>query len=240
MRSPKDSICFRLIKAIYYEYTDFIERTPKLKFKPWMKHKEISIIRNILKTLKPKRCLEWGAGFSSLFFPNYLKNGSKWFSIEHDLTWFNKIKILNQNPKCAIFHVKPNHFPWTDEYNDGGFSDLRDYLSFPRKFGKFDFILIDGRARNYCLIAALELIEYRGIVVLHDANRGYYKYSNLFKYELVFTDSRKDAGGVMLGSQGFPLRKITNIEKDYQLWYWIDNFAKIATLLGNVLPPKPA
>jgi hypothetical protein len=103
--------------------------------------------------------LEWGAGFSSLYFPKYLENGSKWFSIEHDLTWFNKIKILNQNPKCVIFHVKANHFPWTDEYNDGAFSDLRDYLSFPMKFGKFDFILIDGRARSYCLIAALELIE---------------------------------------------------------------------------------
>ena len=97
MRSPKDSIYFRLIKAMYYEYNDFVERTPKLRFKPWMKYNEVAIIRNVLKTLKPKRCLEWGAGFSSLYFPDYLENESKWFSIEHDLTWFNKIKAMNKN-----------------------------------------------------------------------------------------------------------------------------------------------
>jgi predicted O-methyltransferase YrrM len=225
MRSPKDSIYFRLIKAMYYEYNDFVERTPKLRFKPWMKYNEVAIIRNVLKTLKPKRCLEWGAGFSSLYFPDYLENESKWFSIEHDLTWFNKIKAMNKNPKCEFFYVKPNHFPWTDEHNDGGFTDLRDYLSFPSEFGKFDFILIDGRARNYCLIASRKLIENEGIVVLHDANRSYYEYSNLFRYTLVFRDSRKNEGGIMLGSPGFPLKKNPNINKDYQVWYWINSLA---------------
>jgi hypothetical protein len=96
---------------------------------------------------------------------------------------------------------------------------------------KFDFILIDGRARNYCLIASRKLIENEGIVVLHDANRSYYKHSDLFKYTLVFQDSRKDAGGIMLGSPGFPLHKNTNINKDYQVWYWINSLAKIATSL---------
>jgi hypothetical protein len=57
-----------------------------------MREWEIQIIKNILTKLKPRKCLEWGSGYSTVYFPKIA--GCKWISIEHDQIWFAKIKKL--------------------------------------------------------------------------------------------------------------------------------------------------
>jgi predicted O-methyltransferase YrrM len=191
----------------------------KVQGKPWMRYKELRIIEKILKNLKPTRCLEWGAGYSTIYFSRFLDKKTSWISIEHEIEWAKKIKDLNQNTGVKINHIAPNQFPWTDNHNDGSYSDLKEYIEFPTKSDKFEFILIDGRARTDCLIKAYELITEGGIVVLHDANRKYYHEPfKLYAYQALFKDARVDAGGLWVGSRGIEIGDVVDVRKHKMLW----------------------
>ena len=139
-----------------------------------------------------------------------------------------KIKSLNKDYRVKIYLIQPNKYPWSDEYGDGDYSDLRDYVEYPTKLGEFDFILIDGRARKYCLMKAYELLSDKGIVVLHDANRTYYHEPfRLFNHSLLFTDYREGWGGVWIGSKKLKLENVINTSKYTKLWKVINKFGKI-------------
>jgi len=212
-----------LLSQIYKEYRDKILNKVfnDIIKKPWMKYKEIDIIEEILKNLQPSRCLEWGSGYSTIYFPNFVSKSSKWISIEHDKDWAAKIESINQKLNVEIFHIQPNHFPWTDKYKDGAYSDLADYIEFPRRFGSFDFILVDGRVRKDCLTTAYELVKNEGVVILHDANRDYYHEPfGLYKHHVLFKDYCKDAGGLWIGSKvkKINIEKVLNVNKHIKLW----------------------
>jgi len=164
------------LTQIKKEYKEVVKSTFKRGqpiIKPLMRYREIDVIIEILKSLRPVKCLEWGVGYSTLVFPKYIPREADWFTIEHNRRWAEEFIQINQNPNVKIFHIAPNQYPWTDAYGDGAYSDLTDYIEFPSKLGKFNFILIDGRARSSALIKAHELLEKNGIVILHDAVRKY-------------------------------------------------------------------
>jgi len=176
-----------------------------------------------------------GAGYSTLYFPKILSKDAKWISIEHDREWFVRIKKINHNPNVEIYLVQPNRFPWTDRYKDGDLHDLKNYVNFPSKFGKFDFILIDGRARKYCMIKAHELIRNNGVVVLHDANREYYHEPfKLYGHKIIFRDFRKDAGGLFIGSKKLNIDAIIDVDRHRKLWCFINNLGKAGTRILKV------
>lgn len=211
---------FEIISTAYREYRDkILKNVFKIDIiKPYMNYKETAIIMEVLKLLQPKQCLEWGSGFSTLCFPKFLNKDARWLSIEHDKDWYLKIKGMNEKPNVWLRHVSPSHYPWTDEYGDGNHSDLKDYIDFPSRFGKFDFILIDGRARKWCLNKCNELIEHKGVIILHDANRDYYHEPfRLYRHQILFRDYRKDAGGLWIGSQGLKLEDLISV-KYFKLW----------------------
>ena len=215
---------------IYKEYRDKIldKVFNKMIIKAWMKYREIEIIKEILKHLQPQKCLEWGTGYGTIYFPIFVNENSKWISIEHEKDWSKKIENINQNSNVEIFHIPPNHFPWTDKYGDGAYSDLRDYVEFPSKFGNFDFILVDGRARKDCLIKAYRLIKNEGVVTLHDANRNYYHESfGLYKYHVLFKDYCKEAGGLWVGSKGINIKDVLNVDKHRKLWQIYNKIGKM-------------
>ena len=193
---------------------------------PWMRHKEIGIIQEILKNLQPEKCLEWGAGYSTLYFPKFLSKNARWVCLEHDKDWITKIeKKTKQNPNVEVFYILPDHFPWTDEYKDGAYSDLSSYVEFPNSLGDFDFILIDGRARKECLMKAYQLLRSRGVVVLHDANRKYYHGPfELYESWVLFEDHRKFGaylkceGGLWVGSKETDLGFVLDVDKHRKVW----------------------
>jgi len=151
-----------------------------------------------------------------------------WLSVEHDKEWAAKINNVNQNARVEIFHVHPNHFPWTDEFGDGAYSDLMNYVEFPSKFGKFDFILIDGRARKDCLVKAYELVKDRGVVVLHDATREYYSKSfKLYTYQVLFEGHRQDGSGLWVGSKGINIEDMMDVNKHKKLWQLYNKVGKV-------------
>ena len=202
-----------------------------------MRPKEIIIIEDILKNKKPKACLEWGAGYSTLYFPKHLED-ARWTVIEHDELWFNKIKqLIGQNSKTSIYYIPPNQQPWTDPYNNGSFSDLRDYITFPEKMNeKFDFILIDGRARKLCLISALKLLKNGGVVILHDANRRYYHEPfKLYKHQVLFTDFRHNSGGIWIGSNMLDLHNLLDVDKHKLSWRVLERISKLVRVVISSL-----
>ncbi len=184
-----------------------------------MKYKEVEIIEEILKNLKPRRCLEWGAGYSTLYFPDLLTRDAIWTSIEHEGAWAEKIKDRIKRPGVDVFYIKPNHFPWTDKDNDGSYDDLRDYVNFPDRFGKFDFILVDGRARKECVAKAYKLVADNGVVVIHDANRVYYHEPfKLYKHQAMFRDRHEDGGGLWIGSKNLDIKRVVDVDRHVTLW----------------------
>ncbi len=206
----------------------------KKVLRPWMKVREIDVIKEILERLKPGKCLEWGAGYSTLFYPKYISPDAEWISIEHEKEWFLNINEMNRRGNVSIHHVAPNNYPWTDQLGDGAYSDLTDYIQFPEKFGRFDFILVDGRARVECIKKASELLSDHGIVILHDANRKNYEESwKNYRYQALFRDYRDTVGGFWIGSQKVDINSLIDIDFQMGLWKMYEDNGK--TGIGNML-----
>ncbi len=190
--------------------------------KVWMMDWEIDVVQDVIKELQPAKCLEWGTGGSTIFFTKRLPKGSRWVSVEHDRNWAIKIRrqtmflrLLLLRGVVQIYHIQPNHTPWSDANGDGSYSDLKDYVDFPGKLGHFDFIFVDGRARKDCIKKACELVGDKGVVILHDAGRSYYHGPfDLYKYKVLLRDNSDDESGLWLASNGIDIKSLFFTKND--------------------------
>ncbi len=196
--------------------------------KPMMKYREIDIVTEIIETLRPQNCLEWGSGYGTMYFTLLLEKDAKWIAVEHNKEWALKVQEMNKRPNVSVFHVEPHAEKWTDPDNDGALSDLKDYIDFPERLGKLDFILVDGRARKECMAKALKLINDNGIVILHDANRGYYHETfELFEHRVFFENYRPNSHGLFIGSRGTEIGDVLDVEKHKKLWGFYNGIASL-------------
>lgn len=115
--------------------------------------------------------------------------------------------------------AKPNNPDYLKNRKEGSYEDYQKYIDYPLGLGKFDFILIDGRARKYCLKNASEIIDEKGIVIVHDANREYY-FDNtfIFSHELLLTDNRRNRGGIWVGSKSRPIEEVLQTDLHKRSW----------------------
>jgi len=116
----------------------------KRAFEPW------------IKSLNPKRVLEWGAGQSTMYWPSKIPDLERWVSIEHNYIYWNRFRTQ------------------VEESVDLRFLTGDAYL-LPEEGPTYDFILVDGDRRNECLLRAHGLIKPGGMVVLHDWGRREYQ-----------------------------------------------------------------
>lgn len=205
---------------------------------PWMRYREIEMIKDLLKSIRPENVLEWGAGSGTCYFTNYLPKEGKWISIEHNKEWATSVAKKNDNPNVTIVCKEPNSEPFDDAYyglvdykvNDGTYEDFRDYIEYPAQENiLYDFILIDGRARVDCLNKSKEMLSDNGIVMLHDANRPqYHQAFDQYKNGILFSDQRDTSGGIWIGSNGEkPLSDFIDIETYSKVWDLYHNIGKI-------------
>lgn len=124
------------------------------QFKPMMADREIEYIDNLIEEIRPKTCLEWGSGNSTIYFPK--KHGciQKWVSIEYSRKWFSHVNRHKDPDKVDI--------------------KIRDMNSYLDVEGSFDLILVDGEKRNECLRLAKSLLNKNGVILLHDSVRTEY------------------------------------------------------------------
>lgn len=120
-----------------------------------------------LNNLKPTdNVLEWGSGASTKTIAARVGHIC---SIEHNPEYFESI-IKENIPHAHICLVEPNAQPGPGE--DGSYDEFRDYVNKARelseKYGKFDVIFIDGRARLACA-SICSMIGHAGTrVFVHD------------------------------------------------------------------------
>lgn len=194
---------------------------------PWMKSRELDIINEALASLNPARCLEWGAGFSTRYFPPRLPALESWTSVEHNTTWFAHVQAMPLDPRISLVSIPPDHGDYPNTRKEGTYEDFRTYVDYPSSLGgRFDFVFIDGRARAACLTQAFDLVTEAGLVILHDANREYYVETlPPFAHLLRLIDYRKNRGGILLASRGRPIGDFIDIELHRRLWRGHDRLA---------------
>ena len=123
---------------------------------------------------------------------------------------------LEPGPNIQVVYVGPNHnLPVTGE---GNYTDFKRYIEYPTRFGKFDYVFVDGRARKDCIVKTHELLNEKGIVVLHDANRkAYHGPFKLYKHQVLYEDCRP-WGGLWIGSKGMDIENVLDVDRHKKLW----------------------
>ena len=158
-----------------------------------MDDSEIDFIEGHLN--KEKIMLEWGSGWSTARFSTLVK---KYYSIEHDEEWYNKIS--EEIKKQKLNNITYRHIPITtpvealdpeyvNQYSealiiDGLERQYQEYIDEVDNLGvdKFDVVLIDGRARNYCLGKVIPYLHEDSHVFIHDWQRQEYKENEFLKF----------------------------------------------------------
>lgn len=121
------------------------------------------------------RILEYGSGISTFYhLKNLVEKGGELVSVEHDPSWF---KMLNKTLSREFKNKENVKFNYLLRKNKGRtgcgtFEEFKEYVTAPN--GKFDVIVIDGRARKACVNYVLDndLLKEGGMIVLFEAGRG--------------------------------------------------------------------
>lgn len=157
------------------------------------------------------KILEWGSGGTTLYFPQFVKH---YVSIEHDITWYNKIVFdVSEN---VDYHRIPIHEAKLDKeldeaaadclmgagdtvlqegityWNTRGHFDWHcgvDYINkpFELEHRDYDVVLVDGRCRSMCAYASLKLLKPGGILLFHDFIPRQYYHGILKYYDVIET-----------------------------------------------------
>ena len=153
----------------------------------WMDPAEFSQLLTAVFAVHPARVLEWGSGGSTRALLEQCPFIERYVSVEHDAEWHALVKARVNDPRLSL-HLIPSRLPQppngakrsiVQEWNLRAEREpdvMAEYVAFPRSLGlTFDFVLVDGRARTFCLREGYELLAPGGLIVLHDAQREEYR-----------------------------------------------------------------
>jgi len=137
-----------------------------MNYKPWIHPDVIDKIIDFKKNLEEVKILEFGSGYSTLFFEEI---GFDVYSIEHDKIWFDKIfKLLKNKKNYILIDIDyVSHISSDDKFY--GKKDLKEIFNID--FNYFDIILIDGIYRVNSFFASIDYLKYGGLIILDDSNR---------------------------------------------------------------------
>lgn len=122
---------------------------------PWMPYPMIELLDERLN--EEHRVVEYGAGFSSLYFCDRAQSVS---SVEHDETWYEKIRAK------APANLDLTYCP-TDPQSE--------YISFiDDRRDAADLIVVDGPLRVECSRRVAEVCGERSVILLDDSEREVY------------------------------------------------------------------
>lgn len=162
------------------------KKPPPEELSVWMDPIEFSQLCAVLETLAPRHVLEWGCGGSTKAVLERSPFIERYVSVEHVGDWYAKVKAQVTDPRLSLHHVPADQplspgshshetiVAW-DARAEAEPAVMKSYVEFPASLGlSFDFVLVDGRARRFCLAKGFELLRSGGVIVLHDAQREQY------------------------------------------------------------------
>lgn len=166
----------------YVIYFNIYKKNPIDLELPWLTIEAILHLKRYLS--KDMRVLEYGSGGSTLFFCQRVK---ELVSIEHDAKWFELVenRVRNKNSlNTKLFLVLPTKSKASHPVRYASVTrgrdknlDYYDYVSTIDQFidEYFDVIVIDGRARTYCLKHSVNKLRSGGLLVFDNADRVEYQ-----------------------------------------------------------------
>lgn len=145
---------------------------------PWWTYRAIDIVDVWLASRRrPIRVFEYGSGASTLWLA---RRADEVHSVEHHVGFAEHIRPTLEQHANIDFHVvepvKSAHpeVPSAKEGHRG--LDFAEYVaSIDKVSGSFDLIVIDGRAREACLTAAIPRLAVDGIIVYDNSRRARYE-----------------------------------------------------------------
>lgn len=158
-------------------------RKPEPGLVPYMDPGEFAQLLAILETLAPARILEWGSGGSTKAILDRCPFVERFVSLEHDRAWHERVRELVVDPRLQLHLVEPDQPAPREPEAYKRFADRAEqdrelfasYIDFPASLAiTFDFVLVDGRARSFCIAAGWQLLRAGGVLVVHDAQRTEY------------------------------------------------------------------
>lgn len=141
----------------------------------------------IAEAIAPRRVVEWGAGGGTRALLAVCQHLERYVSIEHDRAWFERLSAAIVDERLRLEHVEPNLPEPPRSSRNSVARDLyqawvqrceldpdamRDYVARPSaSIEAVDLVLVDGRARSFCILEGYRLLRPGGVLLLHDAQR---------------------------------------------------------------------
>lgn len=145
---------------------------------PWWTYDAIDEVDDWLsRRPHPIRAFEWGSGASTIWLASRVNEIT---SVEHHPDFASIIgPRLAEHPNVTFRHIPAvaSAAPRIGSRKPGSEGlDFTDYVeAIGASEGRFDLIVIDGRAREACLTAATERLADDGIIVFDNSHRKRYK-----------------------------------------------------------------
>lgn len=152
---------------------------------PWMNFQAIDFLTRFSRP--ETHVFEYGSGGSTLF---WAQRAAQVISVEHDMDWAQRlhgvimreklthVKLIHQAPMLdPDFFGKKIDRPSDFISNNPNFKryEFKKYVDvihrFPGEY--FDIVVVDGRARPSCIMAARDKVKRRGILVVDNTERPY-------------------------------------------------------------------
>jgi len=145
---------------------------------PWWTYKAIDVVGTWLHgRRRPIRVFEYGSGASTLWLA---RRADEVHSVEHHRGFGEHIVSRlreHANFEFLIVEATKSVAPAVPSAKEGHAGlDFANYVATIEKVGgKFDLIVIDGRAREACLTAAIPHLETDGLIVFDNTRRRRYR-----------------------------------------------------------------
>lgn len=143
---------------------------------PWWTFEAAEQVERFLAWRSRARVFEWGSGASSVWLSS---RAATVVSIEHDEAWAQQ--IAPYLPANVTLRIVPTSTPsgprvvLSRRRGEEG-RDFRDYVeAIDDEEGRFDLVIIDGRAREACLGHAVGRLAPGGMIVFDNVDRERYR-----------------------------------------------------------------
>ncbi len=171
--TPSDSARISWAKSLTAIFN--IDRLVALDLAWW----PFDVMKAIEKSYAGKRVsvFEWGSGASTIWMA---RRGFDVISVEHDERWAEAVMLKSQELaipfKSIVKEPIPARSPRVASQKRGFEGlDFSDYVDEIHNHGLFDLIVIDGRARTECLLAAKSHLKKDGKILFDNSNRKRYR-----------------------------------------------------------------